>query len=310
VGGHFGDRLAAAVREKGVVCVGLDPRVALIPPVVVADRVEPSVDARVRSAIADFHRVVIDAVADLVPVVKLQLAFYEQYGVAGMEAFRDTVAAACDAGLLVIADGKRNDVPSTAEAYARAFLQPGAERGEELPAAFEVDALTVNPFLGRDSVEPFVEQAVGAGKGAFVLVKTSNPGSGDLQDLVLADGRPLYAAVAELTASLGAPFVGASGYAPVGAVVGCTHPEAAAEVRALLPHAMLLVVGYGAQAGDALGASRCFQPGMGGAIVNASRSVTYDAPRAGTLAELRASIRGNVERMAADLEAAAATSVS
>jgi orotidine 5'-phosphate decarboxylase subfamily 2 len=176
---HFGDRLAAAVAAKGPICVGLDPRLERIPPAVRAEAErETTPEARARVTIARFHRVVIDAVADRVPVVKLQLAFYEQYGIPGLLAYQDTVAAAREAGMLVIADAKRNDVPSTAEAYARAFLQPGSERPDGLPPAFEADALTVNPYLGRDSLMPFVDRAATAGKGLFVLVKTSNPGSG------------------------------------------------------------------------------------------------------------------------------------
>jgi orotidine-5'-phosphate decarboxylase len=301
---HFGDRLAAAVAAKGPICVGLDPRLERIPPAVRAEAERESTpEARARVAIARFHRVVIDAVADRVPVVKLQLAFYEQYGIPGLLAYQDTVAAAREAGMLVIADAKRNDVPSTAEAYARAFLQPGSERPDGLPPAFEADALTVNPYLGRDSLMPFVDRAATAGKGLFVLVKTSNPGSGDLQDLGLADGRPLHLAVADLVTDLGRPLVGASGYSPIAAVVGCTHPEPAAEIRSRLPHAFVLAVGYGAQAGDALGAAHCFQPGGRGAIVNASRSLTYELPAQGTIGELGHAVRANVDRMAADLEA-------
>ena len=303
----FGDRLAAAIEAKGSICVGLDPRLESIPAIVTAEAGRhETAESRARAAIAGFHRIVIDAVAELVPIVKLQLAFYEQYGIGGLMAYQDTVAAARAAGLLVIADAKRNDVPSTAEAYARAFLRPTA--GDASPA-FEADAVTVNPFLGRDSLAPFVAEATAAGKGVFILVKTSNPGSGDLQDLVVADGRPLYATVADLTTSIGAPFVGTSGYSSIGAVVGCTHVAAAAEVRNLLPHAIVLVVGYGAQTGDGRGVARCYQPDRRGAIVNASRSVTYRLPATDSLAELRAAIRGNVVAMEADLASAGGAAV-
>jgi orotidine-5'-phosphate decarboxylase len=298
---HFGDRLAEAISSKGsAIVVGLDPREELIPDVVwqeVGD--ETSAEGRIRAGIARFHSAVIETAADLVPAVKPQLAFFEQYGVPGLLAYQDTVAAARDAGLLVIADGKRNDVPSTARAYASAFLDPTPAGGVR---AFEADALTLNPYLGTDSIMPFVEQAAAAGKGVFLLVKTSNRGSGDVQDLQLADGRPVYAEVAEMTNRVAASYVGSSGYSSVGAVVGCTHPDAAAEVRSLVPRSFLLVVGYGAQSGDATGVARCFNPGREGAIVNASRSLTYDLPpELATMSDLQDAVRSNVLTMKADL---------
>ena len=298
---HFGDRLAEAVTSKGsAIVVGLDPREDLIPKVVWNDvRDETSPEGRIRAGIARFHSAVIEAAADLVPAVKPQLAFFEQHGIPGLLAYQDTVAAAREAGLLVIADGKRNDVPSTARAYAAAFLEPKPSGSIQ---AFEADALTLNPYLGTDSIMPFVEQVAGAGKGVFLLVKTSNAGSGDVQDLQLADGRPVYAEVAEMTNRVAASYVGSSGYSSVGAVVGCTHPDAAAEVRSIVPRSFLLVVGYGAQSGDASGVARCFNPGHEGAIVNASRSLTYDLPPGlATMSDLQDAVRTNVLNMKRDL---------
>ena len=299
---HFGDRLAGAVTARGPICLGLDPRLDSTPNVVLAgvDN-SASPDERVRAAIVSLHRIVIEAVADLVAVVKVQLAFYEQLGIGGLHAYRDTVELAHEAGLLVIADAKRNDVPSTADAYASAFLgRPRAGR----PAAFEADALTVNPYLGRDSVRPFLEAAIANGKGIFVLVRTSNAGAADLQDLVVSDRRPLHAHVADLASSLGEAHIGASGFAPVGAVVGCTNEAAASSIRELLPHSFVLVVGYGTQAGEAAAAARCFHPGRGGAVVNASRSLVYDLPDVGSTRAIGEAVRANVVAMRDALAAA------
>jgi orotidine-5'-phosphate decarboxylase len=210
---------------------------------------------------------VIDVVAPLVPAVKPQAAFFEELGPAGMQALADVIRYAHDRGLLVILDGKRNDIDSTATAYARAYL--GAES-----SAWGADALTVSPYLGADSIEPFVEVGRERGAGIFVLVKTSNPGGGQFQDLA-CEGRPLYRHVAEFVERLAADGAGASGYGDVGAVVGATWPEQLAELRQAMPHAWLLIPGFGRQGGTAGDVAAGFDSSGLGAIVNNSRGIIF-----------------------------------
>jgi orotidine-5'-phosphate decarboxylase len=289
----FSDRLIAAVRAKDSRCiVGLDPRVDQMPAFVRGNGEY--------AAITAFHELVIDAVADLVPAVKPQLAFFEQYGVAGMQAFENTVLAAKQRGLLVIADGKRNDISSTAEAYANAYL--GA-------AGFDCDALTVTPYLGRDSLVPFVEACKKHGKGVFVVLKTSNPGSRDFQDQRLeTTGRPLYEFIASALNDLGEDLIGESGYSSVGAVVGATFPEEGRRLRSWIPRALILVPGYGSQGGSAKAAAECFSDDGLGAIVNSSRGITYafSDPDISRDAFVR-SVRENTQQMIADVNAAVKT---
>lgn len=256
----FADRLIEKIRAKDSSCiVGLDPRIDEMPAFLRG--------SGAYAAITAFHELVIDAVADLVPAVKPQLAFFEQYGVAGMQAFENTVLAARKRGLLVIADGKRNDISSTAEAYANAYLGGGE---------FDCDAMTATPYLGRDSLVPFVEACKKHGKGLFVVLKTSNPGSRDFEDQPLeATGRPLYEKIAGVLNELGSDLVGESGYSSVGAVIGATFPEEGRRLRALMPKALILVPGYGAQGGSAQAAAECFNDDGLGAIVNSSRGITY-----------------------------------
>lgn len=264
---NFGDRLAAAVRRCGnPVLVGLDPRVAQLPPgLLEASAKSPASKA---AAFRRFCCEVIDVVAPLVPAVKPQAAFFEQLGPAGMQALADVIQHARRAGLLVILDGKRNDIGSTAEAYAEAYLA-GAEN-----AAWGCDALTVSPYLGDDSLEPFVAASRASGSGIFVLVKTSNPGGGTFQDL-LCDGRPLYRHVGDLVQRLASATAGTSGYGLVGAVVGATYPEQLAELRAAMPHAWILIPGFGSQGGTAADVAAGFHPSGLGAIVNNSRGIIF-----------------------------------
>jgi orotidine-5'-phosphate decarboxylase len=286
----FADRIVDAVRKKGSPCVvGLDPRIDLMPEFITSGRGAPSREV-VCSIVTDFHELVLDAVADLVPAVKPQLAFYEQYGLGGMEAFQNTVNAARARGLLVIADGKRNDISSTAEAYAKAFLGDGA---------FESDSMTVTPYLGRDSLVPFVDACAKHGKGLFVVLKTSNPGSRDFQDQPLADtGQPLYETIGGIISDLGKSLVGESGYSSIGAVVGATFPEEGRRLRALMPQAIILVPGYGAQGGSAQSAAACFHENGMGAVVSSSRGITYAHPDPGIARKAFAQlVRENTQRM-------------
>lgn len=243
--GHFADRLAAAVERKGApLCVGLDPDPALMPEGV---------------GVVGFCRGIVDAVAEVAVAVKPQAAFFEAQGASGWADLVEVCGYARQAGLLVLADGKRGDVPSTARAYAAAFA----------PFA---DAVTVNPYLGRDSLEPFFAHE---GLGVLALVKTSNPGSADLQDMPLADGRPLWQHVAELVDRWGADFIGETGLSTVGAVVGATHPEVLETVRSLMPHAVMLLPGVGTQGGRPEQLAAAFTAGPASALVSASRSVIY-----------------------------------
>ena len=264
----FADRVAEAVeRKRSQLVVGLDPRPDLLP-------VELCGDAHLaREAAADaclrFCRGIVDAVAPHAVAVKPQLAFFEALGAEGMRAFEDVCAYARAAGLLVIADGKRADIGSTSRAYAAAYLE--AAPGHE-PTA---DALTVNPYLGRDALEPFFAACRRHGRGVFCLVKTSNEGGADVQDVTLSDGRPLWHHVARLVAEWGEELVGERGLSSVGAVVGATYPRAVGEARRLLPQAIMLFPGIGAQGAGPAEVARAFTSGPASALVNASRSVIY-----------------------------------
>jgi len=264
----FADRLAAAVKRCGsAVMVGLDPRFEQLPESVVAAGGPLDLERRTAACLV-FCREVIDVVAPLVPVVKPQAAFFEQLGPPGMVALADVIRYAAAKGLLVVLDGKRNDIGSTAQAYAEGIL--GA--GDQSP--WGADALTVSPYLGADSLEPFVAVAQDRGAGLFVLVKTSNPGGGLFQDLV-CQGRPLYAHVAAEVEQLAGKTLGSCGYGAVGAVVGATYPEQLAELRAAMPHAWLLVPGYGAQGAGAKDVAGAFDARGLGAVVNNSRGILF-----------------------------------
>ena len=263
---HFTDELAQAVRQRGnAVCVGLDPRWEQLPWPVTTGR-EDAPHGR-PEAYLDFCCGVIDVVAPLVPVVKPQSAFFEELGPAGMSALGHVIRYAQEQGLLVILDAKRNDIGSTAEAYARGMLGRGQ-------SAWGADALTVSPYLGEDSLTPFVDVAQERGAGLFILVKTSNPGGGLLQDLV-ADGRKVYRHVADLVERMSADTAGESGYGLAGTVVGATYPEQLAELRAAMPHTWFLVPGFGSQGGGAKDVAPAFDAHGGGAVINNSRGIIF-----------------------------------
>jgi orotidine-5'-phosphate decarboxylase len=264
----FIDRLADSVgRLKNPVLVGLDPRIESLPKVFLSAGIENNWAAQAE-AYKQFCMGVIDVVAPLVPAVKPQAAFFEQIGPCGMAALAEVIVYARKKGLLVILDGKRNDIGSTATAYARGFLGTGAE------SPWGADALTVSPYLGEDSLQPFVDVAKERSAGVFVLVKTSNPGGGMLQDL-LADGRPVFAHVAKYVERVAQQTMGECGYGIVGAVVGATYPRQLAELRAIMPHTWFLVPGYGAQGGSAADVAGAFDAQGRGAIVNNSRGIIF-----------------------------------
>jgi len=273
---NFADRLLARIAQlDNPTVMGLDPMLEYIPASLVEQARKDS-DGPLESAgtaIAVFNRRLIDCVADIIPAVKPQLAYYEQYGVPGIEAFHETCAYARQKGMLVIADGKRNDIGTTASAYARAYLGETTFWDQDLRTVHDVDALTINPYLGSDGIDPFLEQCRLHGKGVFILVRTSNPSAGDFQDLTLADGRTLYEAVADQVDRWGASLTGDSGFSSAGAVVGATYPEQAALLRRRMPNALILVPGYGAQGATADDCVHNFDSQGRGAIVNASRSL-------------------------------------
>lgn len=274
---RFADRLCYAIEcKKSPVVVGLDPQLDQIPAFLrrACQAVYGATPRAASEALWQFNRTLIDAVYDLVPAVKPQLAFYERFGVEGLRSYARTVRYARDAGLLVIADGKRNDIGSTAAGYADAFLGQTSWFEQNSPTEFAADALTVNGYLGEDGIAPFVERAERYGTGLFVLVKTSNASSGDLQDLDVA-GRPLYEHMGVLVERWGENLRGTCGYSSVGAVVGATYPEQGRRLRALMPHTLFLVPGYGAQGATAADVAGCFDARGGGALVNASRSICY-----------------------------------
>ena len=261
------DRLADAVRRcKNPVLVGLDPRLEQLP-----ESIRSAAGGGAAEEAAGYRifcQGVIDVVAPLVPAVKPQAAFFEQLGPAGMAALGQTIEYASSKGLLVIFDGKRNDIGSTATAYARGLLGAGGQ------SPWGADALTVSPYLGDDSLRPFVDVAVERGAGVFVLVKTSNPGGGQFQDLV-ADGRPLYRHVAAYVEQLAGETAGRCNYGSVGAVVGATYPAQLAELRSEMPHTWLLVPGFGSQGGTAADVAGAFDAQGLGAIVNNSRGIIF-----------------------------------
>lgn len=273
---NFADRLVKASRDKkSHVVVGLDPRWASLPGqlkdlVSLNNGVEPQAAAL---AFYQFGKDIIDAVADVAVAVKPQFAFYEQFGPWGMHSLVQTVAYAKSQGLLVIGDAKRSDIGSTAEAYAAAYLGSTAPEGEP-NWSLGLDALTINAYLGTDGVKPFLKASMQSDAGIFVLVKTSNPSSGELQDKQV-EGRPVHHLMAQMVDRWGEDLVGDSGYASVGAVVGATYPEEAVELRQLMPKAYFLVPGYGAQGGTAADVVPAFNSDGLGAVVNSSRGVIF-----------------------------------
>ncbi|MCK4623929.1 MAG: orotidine-5'-phosphate decarboxylase [Phycisphaerae bacterium] len=257
---HFADRLLAAIGRVGSpVCVGIDPAYDRLP-----DELKNGDEV---AAIEAFGLGIIKAVARCVPAVKPQIAYFERYGSEGVAAYEKVVTAARKAGLIVIGDVKRNDIGSTAAAYAAGHLN-----AENTP-----DAITVNGYLGADGLMPFVDTAANVGKGVFVLVRTSNPSAATIQDFADANGKKFYEHIAEQVADIGSGegLIGDSGYSCVGAVVGATYPDEARRLREIMPKQIFLVPGYGAQGASADDCAAAFKSDGTGAIVNASRSVIY-----------------------------------
>ncbi len=276
---HFADRINQAIDAKNsVVCVGLDPRLDQIPAFIVEQAIQEHdrTPKAAAEAFITFNKGIIDAVKDIVPAVKPQLAFYEQYGFEGVRAFEETCRYAREAGLIVITDGKRNDIGSTAKAYANAYLGKVELFGSQEEAPCHTDALTVNAYLGFDGIHPFMEACAENENGIFVLVKTSNPSSGDLQDRVTRDEEMSIAnLVGHFVEAWGSNDLGDCGYSFVGAVVGATYPKELEELRALMPNTLFLVPGYGAQGGSAEDVKAAFDENGKGALINSSRGIIF-----------------------------------
>ena len=269
------EQLAARIRAlKNPTVAGLDTRIEYLPEGFVREILPEGIRSfeDAAEAVYQYNVRLVDALCDIVPAVKVQVAYYEMYGPAGMKAFEKTLAYAASKGLLVMADVKRNDIGATAACYANAYIGETA-MPEGNRRAFAADFATINPYLGVDGVKPFTDACKDNDTGIFVLVKTSNPSSGQLQDMKFEDGRTLYEAVADLVEQWGEETRGESGYSAVGAVVGATYPQQGTALRARMPHAFFLVPGYGAQGATGADIAGCFDANGNGAIVNASRSI-------------------------------------
>ena len=269
------DILQEKIREKkNPTVAGLDPRIEYVPAHIQKKSFEQYGEtlAGAADAVWQFNQGLIDALCDIVPAVKPQSAYYENMGWQGMAVMEKTIQYAREKGLYVIADIKRGDIGSTATAYAEGWLGVTKVGSVECPV-FDADCVTLNGYMGSDSIKPFLEAAKGEDKCAFVLVKTSNPGSGELQDLKLSDGRTIYEAMGELNESIAAGTQGKYGFTMAGAVTGATYPEQIQELRARLPHTFFLVPGYGAQGGTAADVKHAFNEKGHGAIVNSSRGI-------------------------------------
>lgn len=268
------DLLVEKIKEKGNPSVaGLDPKIDYVPEYI-RKKAYAQYGQNLKGAteaIWEFNKGLIDALYDVVPAVKPQSAFYEMYGLYGEEVMHRTISYAKEKGLYIILDVKRNDIGSTAEAYSKAYLGKTMVDGVECDAC-GVDCVTVNPYLGTDGVLPFVNDCKAYDKAIFALVKTSNPSSGELQDLMV-DNKHIYEKVAECVNKWNEDTIGKSGYGAVGAVVGATYPEQAVVLRKLMPKSYFLVPGYGAQGGGAEGVKPCFNSDGLGAIVNSSRGI-------------------------------------
>lgn len=268
------DRLCAAILEKNNPTVaGLDPKLDFIPAFIkeasflkYGNTLEGAADA-----LLTFNKGLIDALYDIVPAVKPQCAYYEMYGWQGVKALYETVQYAKEKGLFVITDGKRNDIGTTMEAYAAAHLGTVTVNGTDI-TPFDGDALTVNGYLGTDGIAPLLQICKDKDKGIFVLVKTSNKSSGELQDKLIGDAT-VYRTMGDMCENWGADSHGKYGYSAVGAVVGATYPEQLAELRKALPHTFFLVPGYGAQGGGAKDVAPAFDANGLGAIINSSRGI-------------------------------------
>ena len=259
-------------KTKAPICVGLDPMLSYVPEHIQAAAFEQYGETLegAAEAIWQFNKEIVDHTFDLIPAVKPQIAMYEQFGIEGLKVYKRTVDYCKEKGLVVIGDAKRGDIGSTSAAYATGHIG-SVQVGSKTYSGFDTDFLTVNPYLGTDGVKPFVDVCNSHDRGLFVLVKTSNPSSGEFQDRLI-DGRPLYEWVAEKVVEWGNASMDGD-YSNVGAVVGATYPEMSRILRNLMPHIYFLVPGYGAQGGTAEDLKHCFNKDGLGAVVNSSRGI-------------------------------------
>ncbi len=263
------------IETKNPTVVGLDPDISKIPACYKTNNNNANPLSAVTEVIYKFNCDIIDTVADLVPAVKPQMAFYEKYGYYGVAAFEKTVAYAKSKELVVIEDAKRNDIGNTAKAYADGHLGVVEALDGSYSSAFDVDFLTVTPFLGSESINPFIDVCKKNNKGIFVLVKTSNTSSGEIQDVITKDGISISQSLAKYVAKQSEAVDGKYGYSSIGAVVGATYPEEAFALRKIMPKSYFLVPGYGVQGASAENIVPCFNPDGLGAIINSSRGILY-----------------------------------
>ena len=255
---------------KNPTVIGLDPRYEMLPKCV--KEKYPKTLEGVGQAIIEYNKALIDAIYDIIPAIKPQIAFYEMYGIPGMQAFKETCEYAKQKGMFVIADIKRGDIGSTAQGYSNAYL--GKTKIEEKEQSlYDIDFVTVNPYMGTDCVKPFIDDCKKYNKGLFILVKTSNPSSGELQDVKLENGEEVYTRVAKYVEKWGEELRGEYNYSSISAVVGATYPEQLKQLRQIAPHTYFLIPGYGAQGGKAEDIALGFDENGLGGIVNASRSL-------------------------------------
>lgn len=267
------DNLIEKIKElNNPTVIGLDPRYDLLPKCI-REKYSEDVDGACKGFL-EFNKNLIDATCDIIPAVKPQIAFYEMFGLKGMEVFDETCKYAKSKGMILIADMKRGDIGTTAQAYSNAAIGR-TKIGDIEHKIFDVEFVTVNPYLGTDGVKPFVEDCAKYKKGIFILVKTSNKSSGELQDLKTEDGEELYKKVAKLVNEWGREQIGKYGYSSVSAVVGATYPKQLEELRVLMPNSYFLIPGYGAQGGRAEDIALGFDKNGLGGIVNASRSLMF-----------------------------------
>ena len=298
------DRLIENIIEKqNPTVAGLDPKLDYVP-ASIKDACFAQYGKTLEGAAAAllaFNKAIIDQICDIVPAIKPQAAYYEMYGWQGVRALAETIAYAQQKGMFVMTDGKRNDIGTTMEAYATAHLGTTDVAGEAIDA-FGADALTVNGYLGTDGIRPLVKICQEKDKGIFVLVKTSNPSSGELQDLKLTNGASVYEQMGRMCEQWGEALPGKYGYSGVGAVVGATYPEQLKEMREKAPHTFFLVPGYGAQGGGAQDAKNAFDKNGLGAIINSSRGIMCAWKKQGlTEDDFAVAARNEALRMKADI---------
>ena len=301
----FADRICTAImNKKSHAVVGLDPVIQRIPKAILqeAENKYGKKDRGAAFAFLEFNKLIINAISEDVAIVKPQLAYYEVYGAAGIDAFWNTVEYAQQKGLLVIADAKRGDIDSTASAYAASFF---GDLEDEWQSTKKVDSLTINPYLGSDSLEPFIQQAFEKQTGLFILVKTSNPSSGELQDLATENGT-IAENVANLVHTYAQKDIGTYGYSSIGAVVGATYPESQSIYRKMMPQSLFLVPGYGTQGGKGKDITNAFNDDGFGALISASRSIifAYEKANAQTTEEVKQATLAALKEMNEDINSA------